>query len=136
MKIPTKLIEALLREGVFDIQTADEWITHIKSGVHAPLVNAQKSTLGGADRVSIMILVALDPKAEWQNGILENSRYMRLHLHNDGTLENFSGFRFSKPFRKTRVTSAQDVVNKLNQFISAVGHETTPAPFGRGRIAK
>lgn len=118
MKVTTKLIEAVLREGVFDVHTAEQWITHIKSGVHAPVVRADKSTLGGADRVSIMMTISLDPKESWHNGILQNSRYMNMHLSNDGTLEQISGSKLR--FRKTRVTSSDDVVAKLNKFIASV----------------
>ena len=60
------------------------------------------------------------------NGILENSRYFRLHLSNDGVLEMFSGQldpTFSnrlKSFRKTRVVSASDAVMKINRYIAYV----------------
>ena len=117
MRVRTVLTEALT-EGVFDVHTAEQWITHIKSGVHAPYVSAYKSTLGGNDRVSIMLTISLDPKEAWANNILQNSRYMNMHLHNDATLQQISGSKLK--FRKTRVVSADDVVAKLNKFIASV----------------
>lgn len=104
--------------GVFDITTVDEWGQKIQRGINAPVVNVTKSTLGGPERVSLLLLVALDKREDWPNNILENSRYFRLHLSNDGTLEMFSGHvRPAKNFRKTRVTSADDVVAKVNRYV-------------------
>ena len=113
------LVESLLQEGVFDAETANQWLAHIKSGVHAPVVSGYVSTLGGKERPSIMLALSLDPKEEWANHIFENSRYMKMSLHFDGTLEQISGHKIK--FRKTRVTSADDVVAKINKCISQVG---------------
>jgi hypothetical protein len=113
------LVESLLQEGVFDAHTAEQWLTHIKSGVHAPVVNGYVSTLGGNDRPSIMLAISLDPKEEWPYHIFENSRYMKMSLHFDGTLEQISGHKIK--FRKSRVTSADDVAAKINKCLSQAG---------------
>ena len=109
--------------GVFDITTADEWAQRIQNSINAPVVGVKKSTLGGPARVSLWITVSLDKREDWVNGIPENSRYFRLHLQNDGVLEMFSGgWRSARPFRKTRVLSADDVVAKINRYIAEVGN--------------
>lgn len=117
-----KIADSLLR--VFDVTTADDWGREIQRGIKAAHVGVSKSTLGGDKHVALLILVALDPKSTWKNGILENSRYFRLHLSNDGTLEMFGGqldpsfLTRPKAFRKTRVVSADDVVTNVNRYIS------------------
>lgn len=106
----------LLMEGLWTKNDAE----FIKSHIKAPVVGAQYSTLGGEQRASILIVVSLDPKSKWQNGILENSRYARFHVESDGALTLFSGGGGFPKFRKTRVKNAQDVVNKINTLISQV----------------
>lgn len=62
-----------------------------------PYVVAYVSTLGGEERSSVMVTVALEPRSSWRNGIMENSRYAKLAFHSskdraDGvSFEHFSG---------------------------------------------
>lgn len=105
---------------IFDVTTAPEAVAAIKSGVRAPVVSAQISTLGGPEHVTIMILVCLEPRESWVNGILENSRYARFSLEKNGTMEYFSG-RTGVKFRKTRAKSIEDAVAKLNAFVASAG---------------
>jgi len=84
------------------------------------------STLGGDERVTIMLLVSLDPKDQWPNHILENSRYFRMSLSRTGTLEQFhrpydpkTKSRMPK-FRKRKVRSIDDMIKKINQYIGAI----------------
>jgi hypothetical protein len=102
---------------IFTPADVDAAVETLQSGIHAPVVKVWKSTLGGADRVSILILVSLDPRETWTNGILENSRYFRMDYLMNGSLELFSGgFRMLK-FRKARVKSPDDAVMKINKYI-------------------
>lgn len=102
---------------VFDISGAEALIGLLKEEVHAPFVSAYKSTLGGAHRVSVMLTISVDPRDAWSNGILENSRYVKLHIHNDGTITEISGHGL-KRFRKTRFRDLAEVVDKINRFLT------------------
>lgn len=86
--------------------------------IQAPYVGAQYSRLGGAGRESVLIVVSLDPKDTWANGILENSRYTRFHLGSDGVLEQFTRSRGLTTFRKTRVKDIREAVSKINKYLS------------------
>lgn len=108
-------------EKVFDVVTAEEWRVRLNAGIGAPVVSVRPSVLGGPDRISLMLMVALDERSSWPNGILENSRYFRIRLDNDGVMEMFSGWvGKAKALRKTRVRSADEAVAKLNQYIAYV----------------
>lgn len=107
----------VLAEGpIFDAASADSAVTKIKEGIKAPSVGVKKSTLGGDANVSIMILVSLDKKEDWPNNILENSRYYRMSLLKDGTLEMFSGGTKKSKFRKTKAKSVEDTIAKINKY--------------------
>ena len=68
-----------------------------------------------------MILISLDEKKDWVNGILENSRYIRLHLTaKDHILEHFSGSFGVKGLRKSRPKTIDAVIKKLNTYIKGV----------------
>lgn len=110
---------------VFDASTADEWVGKISEGLGkvAPFVNVSKSTLGGSENVSILFVVSVDDKKDWKNRILENSTYFRMHLDNDGSLWNFSGYTKPAKFRKTRVKSAEEVVAKVSKFVEEIRRE-------------
>ena len=107
---------------IFDSTTASEAVAAIKSGVKAPVVSIQASSLGGPENISIMIAIGLDPKESWANGIFENSRYIRLHLYKNGVLESFVNTTGAK-FRKTRAKSVDDVVAKLNAYVDVAKME-------------
>jgi hypothetical protein len=83
-----------------------------------PYVAGQVSTLGGPERASVLLVVSLQPKSEWKNGILENSDYARFHLSMDGTLEHFSGHGLGK-MRKTKFKSAGEAAKKIRAFLTA-----------------
>jgi hypothetical protein len=108
-----------LKEAVFDVAGADQLVNKLKSGIKAPYVSAYKSTLGGADRVSVMLTISLDKKDDWENGILQNSNYGNFSIDNDGVIEHFSGSM--KPYmRKTRFKNPDEVVQKINQYLGTV----------------
>ena len=113
-----KLARELISDGpIFNAEDKDELLRKVKSEIKAPVVGAQISTLGGADRATIMLVVSLDPKDEWSNGILENSRYFRMSLERDGKLKLFSGGHGMKTFRRRRVKSVDDAIKAINQYI-------------------
>jgi hypothetical protein len=121
-----RLVEALLVEQLFDVDSVQQWAQAVQQGVRAPVVRAQVSTLGGKERVTLMILIVWDPKETWANGIMENARYARFSLYRDGKLEMFSGgagnvdgqFKRAKTFRRTVVKSLDDLLTKLNKYVA------------------
>lgn len=118
MRVSSRLTESILGENIYGSQTPEEWLAHIEAGVKAPYVKGYVSRLGGPEKASVMFSVSLDPKSEWHNGIMQNSRYLNMALHGDGEFYQVSGMR--PPFRKTRVKSAEDAVAKLNKYLASV----------------
>jgi len=108
-------------ESFWSIEDAPAWISEIKKGIKAPVVNVRVSTLGGEDKASILIGLSLDQEKDWTNKIYENSRYARFHLYRTGVLEMFARKYTLDKFRKSRVKSAKDVVTKINTWIKKVG---------------
>lgn len=89
----------------------------LKRKIKAPLVYGSISTLGGAHRATLMLTVVLDEKDDWPNGIMENARYHRYSIDNEG-IENFSGA--GRPFmRKGKFKSFDDVARKINLHLTA-----------------
>jgi hypothetical protein len=88
----------------------------LKYDIKAPYVNAYVSTLGGSHRSSVLFTISLDPKSEWTNDILENSRYAKFHLQYDGTIEMHSGGRGFKKLRKTKTKSYEHLLEKIRSL--------------------
>jgi hypothetical protein len=95
-------------------------VNKLQTGIKAPWVRVNKSTLGGPTRASAMITVSLDPKNDWINDILQNSRYFNMSYNIDGTLELFSGGHKMPKFRKTKAKNVEDAIGKINKFIALV----------------
>jgi len=105
-------------EPIFAPDDVDRLVRELEAGIDAPFVRVKKATLG---TTTLMMVVSLDPKSEWENNILENSRYFRMSLDADGTLEQFVvAYDVGKKFRKRRVKSVSDAVKKINQYIKQV----------------
>ena len=68
-------------------------------------------TLGGIP--SVFINVSLDSKDSWSNGIFQNSRYAQFAIHNDMKLEQISVHYQLKKHRKCKISTLQDLVNKI-----------------------
>jgi len=113
--------ERLSAEGVFDVDDKDSIIREVKSKIDAEVVRASISTLGGDERASLMLAIGFDPKEEWANNIFENSRYFRIRINRDGTMEQFVQNGMKKKLRKTRVKSIADAIKKLNNYIKQTG---------------
>jgi hypothetical protein len=110
--------------GLFETYTpedVDVIVPKFQDSIQAPFVKVYKSTLGGVQNTSILLTVSLDPKEAWSYGILENSRYFKMHYYQDGTLELFSGGRGLTKFRKTRTKNPEDSLEKINKYISLQG---------------
>lgn len=108
---------------IFDITNIKENVEKIKSNIKAPYIGVQYSTLGGDANVSILIVVSLDPKETWSNGYIENTRYFRLHLDNDGTLEMFTVSKLPLKLRKSKNKSIDEVINRINKYINTINSQ-------------
>ena len=115
--------------SLFNAETAPAVVEQLKSGIKAPYVNAQVASLGGPENVSVIFTVSADPKESWANGILDNSRYGKFYLHNDGDVEQFSGAfaGWKQPNRAVRsrnVKSIDQLIQVINNHIAQV--QATP----------
>lgn len=85
-----------------------------------PYVNGHISTLGGENHCSTMLVFSLDKKEDWAHGILENSRYARVHIHETSKgyeIEFFSVARsIGAKFRKSTVKDENKVIEKFNKL--------------------
>lgn len=129
-KIKLSELRSLLNEQednqsvVFDPETID--LESLKSKINAPFFRASISRLGGYGRAILMMVVSLDPKEDWAYGILENSKYMRFSLNQNGELDQFTlsihdkstnRIRSIKKFRKTMVGSIDEMIAKINKYV-------------------
>lgn len=121
MKFKEYINEVKIIEPLFTVDNAKSVAKQIEKNIKAPVVKAEISTLGGDENISILILISLDEKKDWINGILENSRYIRLHLTSkDHILEHFSGSFGIKGLRKSRPKTIDVVIKKINTYIKSV----------------
>ena len=96
----------------------------------APVINVSVSTLGGKDRVSLVGKLTLDPKRDWPNGILENSRWFTFHLDRFGTLEVQKGwFKIKDKLRKSRNKDLKTAIARMLKYFSKVKKKY---PLGEG----
>ena len=96
----------------------------------APVINVSVSTLGGKDRVSLVGKLTLDPKRDWPNGILENSRWFTFHLDRFGTLEVHKGwFKIKDKLRKSRNKDLKTAIARMLKYFSKVKKKY---PLGEG----
>lgn len=104
-------------ELIFTEETIGQEVEKIKKEINAPFVNARVGALGNS---TIMIVVSLDEKSKWINNILENSRYFRISIDNNGVMENFLPLNRYNKMRKTQVKSVDEAIQKINKFINTV----------------
>lgn len=115
-----KLIRECINEVAFSPEERNS-MSELKTKLQFPYVNIQYSTLGGEDRASFIVTVSLQPRTEWNNGILQNSDYanFRIDKHPTGYVaENFSGYL--PKCRKFTAKSIDELINKLNIYFDKV----------------
>jgi len=121
MKFKEYINEAKPVEPIFDITNVKDVCKKIQKEIKAPFVNCKYSELGGAENISILMVISLDEKNNWPNNILENSRYFRMSLNIPNILEQFTkSFKISKKFRKVRPKNIKIVIDKINTYIKQV----------------
>lgn len=113
--------------SLFNVETAQAVADRLNSEIKAPYVNAKVSTLGGPENVAVMMTVSTDPKDQWANGILHNSRYGMFSINNDGEVEHHSGSfnRIDEPrmnFRKRNVKNVDQLIQVINNHIDQVNN--------------
>ena len=91
--------------------------------INAPFVQGDISTLGGKDFPSLHILISLQPRGDWTNGILENSNYAHFWYHTGNGWNSFPGKLHSDnnrigKFRKCEPKSVQDLIDRINKFVN------------------
>jgi hypothetical protein len=114
-EINESVVNEDLETPLFSKEDIDDIVEQLKTQLHFPYKSVQPASLGDRENVSIMLTVSLDKKEEWPNEILENSRYARFRVENNGTVENFSG---NLPhITKFRVKSINELIEKLQEKI-------------------
>ena len=118
-------LQKYINEDVSSFINADDTtlIDKVKTIIHSPYVKAQISTLGGPERASLTIWTSLQPKEQWTNNIYHNSPYAIFHVWHDGSMDATAQYTMPK-FRKTRVKSVDDALNKINAYLE-IAKQTT-----------
>jgi len=115
----TDVLEAAGEKGsLFTTETVRKEVDKLQKGIKAPWLEVSYSTLGAPQNVSILIRLSLEPKKEWKNGILHNSRTGFLHLENDGTLDMFQVYYQKAKLRKSKVKTVEQAIKKINDWIT------------------
>ena len=99
---------------LFDYESVEDAKVQLKEGLDFPYVGVQSSILGGKEDVSILVTVSKDPESEWANHILQNSRYAKIHILRDGTVEQFVGWKLK--MRKFKGKSIEHAIEKINKI--------------------
>ncbi len=115
-------MKMLIREDIFGHYIEDLDMHKIAETINAPHVSAKISTLGGKGRESLFFTISLDNKILWPNGIFQNSRYLIFVVNNDtNSLELVNKhYKITEKFRKTKVKSIIEAVNKINAYINSI----------------
>ena len=99
---------------LFDINTVESVVKQINLTLRFPYVHVHTSTLGGDKNVAIFVTISSTPKQFWINGILQNSKYAKFRIDNNGSVEKFTGHQLK--FRKFTAKSIGQIVEKINNI--------------------
>ena len=113
-----------MSDKIFDVTTVDGFRASLSAGIRAPVKGVKTSTLGGPERISLIVYGSLDEKRDWVNGIFENSRYFKMILGNDGIMKLVSQGTSLK-FRQSKVVDVDDAIRRINKYISDVESSRT-----------
>jgi len=115
-----ELVEDMQPGNIFDTTNAEQVAQQFKNEINAPYVSTQISRLGGPENVAIMMTISLDSKMMWHNGILQNSRYMMYHISSNGVIDQHNkSYLVKDRFRKVRVKSVTDAIDRINQYTAS-----------------
>ena len=129
IKLKDLLTEA--KEPLWTKDTVKDAVKQIKKGLKNAvpyLDDIGYSTLGGKDRISILGKISLDPKKEWPNGIMQNSRWGLIHFFPDGTLDTIrmSGWRSYEErkkvpiLRKSKNKTLKQAIDRMGKYFTVV----------------
>lgn len=110
-----------VRNGAVDPQ-ALEALKEVVVGLPVGHASGYISTLGGASRASLLFTISLDPRQDWNHGILENSRYAKFHLSfekDKWVLEQLTRNKVEK-IRKYSTPDFKKMVQKLQDLPAAL----------------
>lgn len=122
MKFKEYLKEAKkILEPIFDANNAQKFANDLKNKIKVPYSDVQVSMLGGAENVSVLFRVSLEPQEEWDYGILHNSRYSFFSISRYGKIEQFGkSYEISKKFRKATAKSTKDAIDKISKYLKQI----------------
>lgn len=118
----------IFNNGEINQQQAIE-ILKAKLAGKAPFVNVSSGALGNE---TIFFLVSFQTKESWPYGYVENSNYTRLHLDENGVIEQFTcslyqkgkpcsyETRLNEKFRKCTVKSLDKAIEKLSIYFDKI----------------
>lgn len=133
-----QLFEQFVNEAaIFDNDTTDiqSAIDTLKDRLEQENPGYYSLSKGIFGNDTIMLLVSLDPKAEWSNGYVENSNYFRMAIYKNGKMEVFTQSlyypnvpvsyetRLKVKFRKSTAKSMKDAADRLVKFINEIKKE-------------
>lgn len=120
--------DLIFNNGEISQQQAIE-ILKAKLADKAPFINVSSGAFGSE---MIFFLVSFQPKHTWSHGYVENSNYTRLHLNENGIIEQFTcslyqkdkpcsyETRLNEKFRKCTVKSLDKAIEKLSIYFDKI----------------
>lgn len=120
-----KLKDLLSEVIVLDEPGAQRLALRMQKEIKAPYVEASVSTLGGKERPSVMLRIALDSRDTWANGIYHNARGSMWDIDYMGTIEQHYLTLHPDPrpwnkFRKAKYKTHDEAIKKINTWIDKV----------------
>jgi len=112
----------LKENALFTIDNIEDAKSKMQKNIKAPYVMVSHSTLGGDERISILLKISLDDQKTWANGIFQNSKFFQIRYDStDSKLELFTKhFSITQKFRKTKTKSVEDAISKINKYIGII----------------
>jgi len=115
------------REPLWTKETVKDAINQIKKGLKnaVPYLDDIGTGFGGG---SIIGKISLDPKKDWPNGIIQNSRWGLIHFFPDGTLDTirmsgWSDYKTRKKvpiLRKSKNKSLKQAIDRMGRYFTVV----------------
>ena len=100
------------------MEAKQSFVPALMPDINAPHLYFETIDLTG-DGGTVFLTVCLDHKDTWQNGILQNSRYLKLKL-DDGKLSCVSKGPGLPTFRKVKAATPDEVTAKVNRYIESL----------------
>jgi hypothetical protein len=103
-------------EKLFTVDNAENTLQVLRTRLKYPFISCYASTLGSVENISILLCVSEQLKENWQNNILENSPYRKIHISNNGEVETIcNGYGLNR-MRKFKINNIDKLIEKLNNL--------------------